>query len=127
MARGVLGRVIMRLPSGLPVFRFHRIAAVALLCLAPLARAQAGETITATANVKSSGGVAATATLSIAVDRFSTDTERDEILAALKKNAPDLALLGRQYQQAQAQDYFQSDLGRKVRAALLAAKGKATR
>ncbi len=50
-----------------------------------------------------------------------------QILAALKKKSPDLALLGRQYQQAQAQDYFQSDLGRKVRAALLAAKGEAKR
>jgi hypothetical protein len=46
-----------------------------------------------------------------------------EILTALKKNAPDLAALGRRYQQAQVQDYFRTDLGQKVRAALLAAEG----
>src|SRR5206468_10807013 len=76
----------MRMLPFRPVSRFHRIGAAALLCLVPLARAQASETITATASVKSSGGVAAMAPLSVAVDRFSTDTERDEILAALKKD-----------------------------------------
>ena len=45
------------------------------------------------------------------------------IITALKKKAPDLAALGRRYQQAQAQDYFRSELGQKVRAALLAAQG----
>src|SRR5258705_937743 len=79
----------MRMPSGLPVSRRHRIAAVALLCLAPLAQAQASETITATASVKTSGGAVATAPLSVAVDRFSTDTERDELLAALKEDGTD--------------------------------------
>ena len=79
----------MRMLPCRPVSRFHRIGAAALLCLVPLARAQASETITATASVKSSGGVAATAPLSVAVDRFSTDTERDEILAALKKDGTD--------------------------------------
>jgi hypothetical protein len=33
--------------------------------------------------------VVATAPLSVAVDRFSTDTERDELLAALKENGTD--------------------------------------
>lgn len=47
------------------------------------------------------------------------------ILAALKKKAPGLAALGRRYQRAQAQDYFRSDLGQKVRTALLAAQGGA--
>lgn len=46
-----------------------------------------------------------------------------EILAALKKKAPDLAALGRRYQQVQIKDYFRSELGQKVRSALLAAKG----
>lgn len=48
-----------------------------------------------------------------------------EILAAIKKKAPDLATLSRRYQQVQAQDYFHSDLAQKVRAALLATKGDA--
>ena len=84
----------MRMLPCRPVSRFHRIGAAALLCLVPLARAQASETITATASVKSSGGVAATAPLSVAVDRFSTDTERDEILAALKKDGISVDSLG---------------------------------
>jgi hypothetical protein len=48
------------------------------------------------------------------------------ILSALKKKAADRAALGRRYQQVQAQDYFRSELGHKVRAALLAANGEAT-
>jgi hypothetical protein len=74
----------MRILPRLTVSRLHPICLAALLCLTPLARAQAAETITATANVKSSGGVAATAPVSVMVDRFSTDSERDAILAALK-------------------------------------------
>jgi hypothetical protein len=56
---------------------------------------------------------------------FSAPVEAaySEILAALKKKRPDLAALGRRYQQVLAQDYFLSGLGHKVRAALLAAKG----
>lgn len=46
-----------------------------------------------------------------------------EILAALEQSDPDLALLSRRYQQACAQDYFHSELGRRARAALLAAGG----
>jgi hypothetical protein len=75
----------MRIPPCLAASHIHPICLAALLCLAPLARAHAADTITATANVKSSGGVAATAPVTIIVDKFSTDTERDEIMAALKK------------------------------------------
>jgi ChrB-like protein len=45
------------------------------------------------------------------------------ILAALKKRRPDLAALGRKYQQVLAQDYFRSQLGQQVRRSLLSAKG----
>jgi hypothetical protein len=76
----------MRIFPRLAIAGTRPICVVALVCLLPLARAYASETITATANVKSSGGVAATAPVSIIVDRFSTDSERDEMLAALKKD-----------------------------------------
>ena len=46
-----------------------------------------------------------------------------EILAELKKRNADLAALSRRYQQVLAQDYFGSELGQKVRAALLRGKG----
>jgi hypothetical protein len=45
------------------------------------------------------------------------------ILTAMKKRNPDLSALSRQYQQALTQDYFRCELGRKVRDALVAAKG----
>jgi hypothetical protein len=55
------------------------------------------------------------------VARFEAATEAiyREILQSLKRRKPDLAALGKKYQQAQAQDYFQSELGKQVRAALL--------
>jgi hypothetical protein len=60
------------------------------------------------------------------VDQFTAPVEKiyREILVALKKKTPDLAALGRRYQQAQLQDYFHCELGRKVRTTLLAAKGE---
>ncbi len=59
------------------------------------------------------------------IEQFAAPLEQTyrAIIAALKKKAPDLAALGRRYQQAQAQDYFRSELGQKVRTALLAAQG----
>jgi hypothetical protein len=45
------------------------------------------------------------------------------ILTALNERQPDLPALSQQYQQTAARDYFQSQLGRKVKAALLAAAG----
>ncbi len=53
------------------------------------------------------------------------DTIYREILTALKRKRPDLATLARRYQQAEAQDYFQSKLGKRVRTALLMARGDA--
>lgn len=49
------------------------------------------------------------------------------ILDALERADADLATLSRQYQQARRQDYFHSPLGERVRAALLAAGGRADR
>lgn len=46
-----------------------------------------------------------------------------EILAALNRKKRDLAALSRKFQQTQAQDYFQLELGNQVRAKLLAARG----
>ena len=46
-----------------------------------------------------------------------------EILKSLKRKKPDLAALSRKYQQVLSRDYFQSELGKKVRRALLAAQG----
>jgi len=69
--------------------RISPIGVVAVLCLALTARAQAAETFTATATVKTSGGVTATAPVGVIIDRFSTDKDRDEILAALKKGGTD--------------------------------------
>jgi hypothetical protein len=47
-----------------------------------------------------------------------------EILADLTREDADLAGLGRRYQQVQATDYFDSTLGQRVRATLLALGGE---
>jgi len=54
----------------------------------------------------------------------AVDTEYREIIAGLKAKNRDLGALSRQYQQAKIQDYFNSDLGRRVRDALAANGGK---
>jgi hypothetical protein len=46
-----------------------------------------------------------------------------EILVAMKRKDRDLAALSRKFQQVQAQDYFQLELGAEVRAILLDARG----
>lgn len=51
------------------------------------------------------------------------ETEYREILAALKKKDRDLAALSKRFQDAQARDYFASELGRQTRDKLLAAGG----
>jgi hypothetical protein len=79
----------MQLRPRFTTARINSICLAAALCLAPLARAQAAETITATATVKTRTGVTSTAPVSLIVDRFSTDRERDEVLAALKKGGTD--------------------------------------
>jgi hypothetical protein len=55
------------------------------------------------------------------------DVEYREILDQLKKKARDLTALSRRYQQAHSRDFFQSELGQKVRQALLAAEGESKR
>jgi hypothetical protein len=51
------------------------------------------------------------------------DTRYAEILTALEQPDADPAVLSRRYQQAKAQDYFNSPLGQRVREALLKASG----
>jgi hypothetical protein len=46
-----------------------------------------------------------------------------EILTNMKQKDRNLAAMSRRYQQLQAQDYFSSKLGQRVRNALIAAKG----
>lgn len=55
------------------------------------------------------------------VRQFSdqADTAYQEVLDALKRKNPDRTVLARRYQQIVTQDYFQSKLGNRVRAALL--------
>jgi hypothetical protein len=65
-------------------FPLRAVGLIALLCLAPIAGAQAAETITATAKVKTRGGAETASPVKITIDRFSTDAERQELLAALK-------------------------------------------
>jgi hypothetical protein len=73
-------------PPRLTVSRGHLLGVAVLFALAPLAQAQASETITATAHVTSRSGVpASSAPVRLVVDRFSTDAERDEVMAALKQ------------------------------------------
>jgi hypothetical protein len=65
--------------------RIGLLVPISLLSVIPLARAQAGETFNATAQVKSGGGASASAPVTVVIDRFSTDAERDEVLSALKQ------------------------------------------
>jgi hypothetical protein len=58
---------------------------VALIALPGLARADAAETITATAVVKGRGGLEASAPVTVIIERRSTEAEREEMLAALRK------------------------------------------
>ena len=50
-------------------------------------------------------------------------TAYEEILSALKSRKPDLAALSKKYQLVKDQDYFQCDLGERVRKKLLSANG----
>jgi hypothetical protein len=53
----------------------------------------------------------------------AVDLAYRQILAALKRKNRDLAAISRRYQQLQTQDHFKSELGQRVRQALLVAKG----
>ncbi len=59
------------------------------------------------------------------VQQFIAQADRkySAILSALKRKRPNLAALSQRYQQINAEDYFQSELGQRVRAALTAARG----
>ncbi len=48
----------------------------------------------------------------------------DEILAELESREANLSALSRRYQQIRLEDYFQSELGQRVREALLSAGGR---
>lgn len=52
------------------------------------------------------------------------ETAYRDILKALRKKSPDVAVLSRRYQEALALDYFGSEMAAKVRNALLAAEGE---
>lgn len=59
------------------------------------------------------------------IEQFTRQVETlyQTILDGLATEDPDLVALSRQFQQAQAMDYFQSSLSQQVRAALLLARG----
>ena len=46
-----------------------------------------------------------------------------DMTSAMKAKDADLAALSRRYQQVRAQDYFDSELGQRLREAFIAAKG----
>ncbi len=59
------------------------------------------------------------------VEKFAAqvDEEYGELMKLLRRKRPALAEVSRQYQQVQAKDYFGSELGKQVRARLLALRG----
>jgi hypothetical protein len=66
-------------------------AILGLIALAPRAVTAAAETYTATAQVKSAGGVTASAPVTVSIDRLSTDADREALIAAIKKGGTDSA------------------------------------
>jgi hypothetical protein len=60
------------------------VCVIGALSLAAPARAQV-ETLTASATLTTAGGASARAPLTVVIDRFATDAERDELLAAVTK------------------------------------------
>jgi len=57
----------------------------ALAALVVSVAAQGKQTISATARIKTAGGVEASAPVTVVTERLSTDADRDELMAALKK------------------------------------------
>lgn len=59
------------------------------------------------------------------ISQFSEQVEPvyNEILSELERDDPDLNMLSKKYQQVQQQDYFHSELGKKVRNKLLNTQG----
>jgi len=64
--------------------RICGFALAALIFAVPSARAQ-GETFTATAALKGSGGVTTSAPITVSVSQYTSEGDREEMLAALKK------------------------------------------
>jgi len=67
------------------------VVCLALVWGASFAGAASAETITATAQLKTSGGVNATAPVTITIEHLSTDADRDALLAAIKKGGTEAA------------------------------------
>ena len=86
----------MRTQHGPAVRPLCPIIGAVLLCLVSVGRAEA-ETITATAHVKGGGGTELSTPVTVVIDRFSTDAQRAELMAALKQRGTagvrDLVLL----------------------------------
>jgi len=53
----------------------------------------------------------------------AVDTTYREILAALGRRNADVSELSKRFQQVQLRDYFQTDIGKRARAAFIAARG----
>jgi hypothetical protein len=62
----------------------------ALMSTAPAARAQA-ETLTASATLKTASGASASAPLTVVIEKFASDAERDELMEAVKKGGTSAA------------------------------------
>jgi hypothetical protein len=71
------------------------VSLMVLTCAASPARAQ-GETFTATAALKGSGGAVANTPVTVSIRQFTSDRDRTEMLTALKKGMPEaLAVLAK--------------------------------
>ena len=79
-----------------PAIRTWALCALCVMTLAPAAAAQS-QTVTAVATITTAGGASARAPLTVAIRQFSTDAERDELVAAIAKGgtASARALLAR--------------------------------
>jgi hypothetical protein len=62
----------------------------------------------------------------VAQFRAAVEEPYREILDALRRKGADIGALSRRFQQVRSQDYFNSETGQRVRAALMAANGGAT-
>jgi len=68
------------------------LSLIVLTCTVSPASAQ-GETFTAVAALKSSGGSTANTPITISIRQYTSDREREEVLAALKKGMPEARAL----------------------------------
>jgi hypothetical protein len=64
------------------------LSLLVLTCVVSSARAQ-GDTFTATAALKGSGGATASTPVTVSIRQYTSDGERNEMLAALKKGMPE--------------------------------------